>query len=121
VHLVACTQKPTAAVIGSLVKSNFPVRLVGAVASPEDAKVATGLAGTGAERLLGQGDFVVVAKGQVTRMQAAYVGVEEVREVVARLREGTRPLLLEATGTDGAGGNGRGLTARLRARLRLVK
>jgi len=121
VHLVACTQKPTAAVIGSLVKSNFPVRLVGAVASPEDAKVATGLAGTGAERLLGQGDFVVVAKGQVTRMQAAYVGVEEVREMVMRLREGTRPLLLEATGTDGAGGNGQGLAARLRARLRLVK
>jgi S-DNA-T family DNA segregation ATPase FtsK/SpoIIIE len=121
VHLVACTQKPTAAVIGSLVKSNFPVRLVGAVASPEDAKVATGLARTGAERLLGQGDFVVVAKGQVTRMQAAYVGVEEVREVVARLRAGTLPLLLAATGTDGAGGNGHGLAARLRARLRLVK
>jgi hypothetical protein len=64
---------------------------------------------------------VVVAKGQVTRMQAAYVGVGEVREVVARLRAGTRPLLLEATGTDGASGNGRGLAARLAARLRLVK
>ena len=57
IHLVACTQKPAAAVIGGLVKSNFPVRLVGSVASPEDAKVATGMAGTGAERLLGQGDF----------------------------------------------------------------
>ena len=124
IHLVACTQKPTAAVIGGLVKSNFPVRLVGSVPSPEDAKVATGLAGTGAERLLGQGDFVVVAQGQVVRMQAAYVGVREVRELVARLRAGSRPLLVAATGTDGqeerASGLAQALTG-LRSRLQLVK
>ncbi len=101
IHLIACTQKPTAAVIGSLVKSNFPVRLVGSVSSPEDAKVATGLAATGAERLLGQGDFLVVTKGQVTRMQAAYLPRDEVPELVARLREGSGPLLLAATGTEG--------------------
>ena len=29
IHLMACTQKPTALSIGSLVKSNFPLRLVG--------------------------------------------------------------------------------------------
>ncbi|MFN2166804.1 MAG: DNA translocase FtsK, partial [Anaerolineae bacterium] len=87
IHLVACTQKPAAAVIGGLVKSNFPVRLTGSVASPEDAKVATGIAGTGAEKLLGQGDFLVVAKGETTRMQAAYAGEGEVRHIVERLRE----------------------------------
>jgi S-DNA-T family DNA segregation ATPase FtsK/SpoIIIE len=123
IHLVACTQKPTAAVIGGLVKSNFPVRLVGSVASPEDAKVATGLAKTGAERLLGQGDFLVVAKGQVTRMQAAYVAEEGLRQLVARLREGARPLLLAATGTDGRqdGPSVGGLPAWLRPRLRRIK
>jgi S-DNA-T family DNA segregation ATPase FtsK/SpoIIIE len=123
IHLVACTQKPTAAVIGGLVKSNFPVRLVGSVASPEDAKVATGLARTGAERLLGQGDFLVVAKGQVARMQAAYLSDEGLRGLVARLREGSRPLLLAATGTDGrqeAAGSGR-LPAWLRPHLRRIK
>ena len=115
-HLVACTQKPAAAVIGSLIKSNFPVRLVGAVTSPEDAKVATGMAGTGAEQLLGQGDFLVVAKGQVTRMQAAYIAVDEMRDLVAALQAGERPALpaAAATGTDGA-------LARLKARLQLVK
>jgi S-DNA-T family DNA segregation ATPase FtsK/SpoIIIE len=98
IHVVACTQKPSAAVlskqsgIGGLIKSNFPVRLVGAVASPEDAKVATGLAGTGAERLLGQGDFLVVAKGQVTRMQAAYISPDEIRRLVDLLRTGAAPL-----------------------------
>jgi S-DNA-T family DNA segregation ATPase FtsK/SpoIIIE len=125
IHLVACTQKPAAAVIGGLVKSNFPVRMVGSVASPEDAKVATGMAGTGAERLLGEGDFVVVAKGQVTRMQAAYVEMEQVREMVTWLRNGSRPLLVAATGTDGPDrgmGNVAGrLRTQVRARLRRVK
>ena len=90
---------------GGLVKSNFPVRIVGRVVSPEDAKVATGLARTGAERLQGEGDFVVVARGQVTRMQAAYLGVVEVEAMLARLHAATtlqsRPQLLAGTGTVG--------------------
>lgn len=88
IHIVAATQKPTAAVIGGLVKANFPVRLVGKVASAEDARVASGWKGTGAERLLGRGDFVAVAEGRVHRFQAAYVSPEEVRQVVERLRSG---------------------------------
>lgn len=90
IHLVACTQKPTAAVIGSLVKSNFPVRVVGSVTSPEDAKVASGLAGTGAERLKGRGDFLLISRGEATRFQAAYLSEGEIREIVDRLRSGGR-------------------------------
>jgi S-DNA-T family DNA segregation ATPase FtsK/SpoIIIE len=119
-HVVACVQKPTVSIIGSLVKSNFPVRIVGSVASPEDAKVASGLAGTGAERLLGRGDFLVVAQGQVTRLQAAYVSGQEIRELTARLGEGgrkSRRWVEEATGTDGQMIPLR----RLAARLKLVK
>jgi S-DNA-T family DNA segregation ATPase FtsK/SpoIIIE len=81
IHVIAATQKPTAAVIGSLVKANFPVRVVGKVTSPEDARVATGWKGTGAERLLGRGDFIVVAEGQLQRFQAAYITPEEVRDL----------------------------------------
>jgi S-DNA-T family DNA segregation ATPase FtsK/SpoIIIE len=92
IHLVAATQKPTAAVIGSLVKSNFPVRLVGSVPSPEDAKVASGLAGTGAERLMGRGDFLLVIKGQVLRFQGALISEGEIRDLVAQLRRGVRGL-----------------------------
>ncbi len=85
-HVVAATQKPTAAVIGSLVKANFPVRLVGKVASPEDAKVASGWRGTGAERLMGKGDFIAVAEGKLHRFQAAYVAPEEVSPLVMEIR-----------------------------------
>ena len=97
---------------------------MGSVASPEDAKVATGIGGTGAERLLGQGDFLVVAKGQVTRMQAAYAGVGVVRELVGRLGAGSKPLLLAATGTDGRRNGNSSLSHKLSilgSRLRLVK
>ena len=85
IHLVACTQRPTAAVIGGLVKSNFPVRLVGSVASAEDAKVAAGLPGTGAERLMGKGDFIVVARGEQFRIQAAYVSRPEAKRIADQL------------------------------------
>jgi S-DNA-T family DNA segregation ATPase FtsK/SpoIIIE len=87
IHVVAATQKPTAAVLGSLVKANFPVRLVGRVTSAEDARTATGWSGTGAERLLGRGDFLAIAEGRVIRFQAAHVSPEEIRETVTQLAQ----------------------------------
>jgi DNA segregation ATPase FtsK/SpoIIIE-like protein len=89
------------------------VRLVGSVASPEDAKVASGLAATGAERLLGQGDFLVVAKGQVSRLQAAYVDTGGIRTVVSWLARGAQPLLLPETATSTGRGSESGLDGRL--------
>jgi S-DNA-T family DNA segregation ATPase FtsK/SpoIIIE len=82
IHLIACTQKPASQVVGSLAKANFPVRLVGRVTSPEDAKVASGYAGTGAEHLRGLGDFIAVSGGQITRFQAAYVSAQDMVHVV---------------------------------------
>jgi S-DNA-T family DNA segregation ATPase FtsK/SpoIIIE len=110
IHIIACTQKPLVASIGSLTRSNFPVRLVGSVASADDAKIAAGIPNTGAEKLLGRGDFLLVAKGHVTRFQAAYVNEQEIRQVVSRMGAGGRQSRrwltpeqetpLAATGTD---------------------
>jgi len=86
IHLVACTQRPAASVIGGLIKSNFPVRIVGSVASAEDAKVAAGLPQTGAERLLGRGDFLVIARGEKIRVQGAYATASELRRIVSQIR-----------------------------------
>lgn len=88
IHLVACTQKPSAELVSGLLKANFPVRLVGAVASPEDAKVAAGIAGIGAEKLSGRGDFLLVAKGDVVRFQAAYASDDEMTQAALRIRLG---------------------------------
>jgi S-DNA-T family DNA segregation ATPase FtsK/SpoIIIE len=89
IHLVAATQKPTAAVLGPLVRANFPVRIVGKVVSAEDARAATGIGGTGAERLEGRGDFIAVAEGRIHRFQAAYITPEETLRLVAALRAWT--------------------------------
>jgi S-DNA-T family DNA segregation ATPase FtsK/SpoIIIE len=82
IHVVAATQKPTAEVLGPLVKANFPARLVGKVTSATDARVATGWSGTGAERLQGRGDFIAVAEGRVMRFQGAYISPERIGDVL---------------------------------------
>lgn len=140
IHLIACTQKPLAATIGSLTRSNFPVRIIGSVTSPDDARIAAGIAGTGAEKLLGRGDFLLVVKGHVTRFQGAYVSESEIQHVVDRLQAKHRrhrqwlalsqpdeAQPLAATGTDHLRPSPpvtpprRGLTALLGHQLRLIK
>ena len=71
IHLLACTQKPSAKAIGSLLKANLPLRLVGRVMSSEDARMAAGVSGSGAERLSGCGDFIAVTGTKTIRFQAA--------------------------------------------------
>lgn len=90
IHVIAATQRPASTMVGGMVKANFPVRLVGSVVSAEDAKVASGIAGSNAERLLGRGDFLLVAKGQVIRFQAAYADSRELAGLVAQVRSGGR-------------------------------
>ena len=69
IHLIACTQKPSAIAIGSLMKANMR-RAVGKVASPEDSKVASGIAGVGAETLQGNGQFIFIDH-ELIRFQSA--------------------------------------------------
>ena len=82
IHVIVATQRPASTVVGSLVKANLPVRLVGAVGTPEDAKVATGIAGSGAERLRGRGDFLLIARGERLRFQAAYISEADIRQAI---------------------------------------
>ncbi len=93
-HLVLCTQKPSAEAIGTLLRANLPCRLVGKVTSAQEAVLAAGIKGTGAERLLGRGDFLLVAGGESVRFQAAYVESKEIATMVEMIREemdGRRP------------------------------
>lgn len=138
-HVIAATQRPSAALVGGDVKANFPVRLVGSVVSAEEARIAAGIPGTEAERLLGRGDFLLVAKGQVVRFQAAYVSQHELAAVARHICAGGRrrrhwDLALPATGRpqegetekpqpgpgDGTDGAGEG-THHARPLLRLLR
>jgi len=90
-HLLVGVQRPGAQDIGPLLKANFPVRLVGRVSSPEDARVAAGVAGSKAEKLAGRGDFLAVACGEITHFQAAYVPVYEWPRVKQALSNHRKP------------------------------
>ena len=80
ISVVACTPKPIARAVGTLIKANFPVRLVGRVTSKSDALVATGISGSGAEKLSGRGDFLLIAGGETIRFQAAQSGKSGCKE-----------------------------------------
>ena len=85
IHVVACTQKPSAALIGGGMKANFPVRLVGAVASRDEARYATGISDSGAEKLEGRGDFLLIAKGESIRFQSAWVDRDDMAQLAGEL------------------------------------
>jgi S-DNA-T family DNA segregation ATPase FtsK/SpoIIIE len=53
------------------------------VASTDDARVAAGIGGTDAEKLVGRGDFLLIASGQIIRFQAAYIRPEEIAALFA--------------------------------------
>lgn len=74
IHVVAATQKPSAADLGPLVNALFPVRVIGVV---EDAKASYNLlkqTGARAEALIGKGDMLVSRiADDALRMQAFLV------------------------------------------------
>ncbi len=82
IHLVAATQRPSAAVLDGVIRANFPLRLVGKVTSATEARLAGGRAGTGAHLLSGRGDFLAVGGRRVIRFQAAYISSEEAEMAV---------------------------------------
>jgi S-DNA-T family DNA segregation ATPase FtsK/SpoIIIE len=85
IHLVVATQRPSVDVITGLVKSNFPTRVSFRVTSVNDSR--TVLDGGGAEMLLGMGDMLYKHGVDMSRLHSAYVGEEEVEELVQKLSD----------------------------------
>ena len=81
-HLIVATQRPSVDVITSLIKANIPSRIAFAVSSQVDSR--TILDGSGAEKLLGQGDmlFMPVGAPKPTRIQGTFVRDEEISRVL---------------------------------------
>lgn len=91
IHLVLATQRPSVDVITGLIKANVPARIAFTVASNIDSR--TILDQAGAEKLLGQGDMLMLtpSMSKPKRIQGAWVMDEEVGKITDHLRMQSAP------------------------------
>ena len=106
IHLILSTQRPSVNVITGLIKANVPTRMALQVASQIDSR--TILDGPGAESLLGAGDMLYLSADmqKPVRIQTAYISEQEVKKVVAYIKQhnaGSLGALDLGGGTDGSG------------------
>ncbi len=85
IHLVLSTQRPSVNVITGIIKANFPTRMAFQVVSQIDSRTILDM--SGAEKLLGKGDMLYLAResNQPRRIQGAYVSEKEIRKMVEYL------------------------------------
>ena len=86
IHLIVATQRPSVDVITGLIKANIPSRIAFAVSSQIDSR--TILDGSGAEKLLGNGDmlFLPLGANKPTRVQGTFVTDEEIGAVLSFIK-----------------------------------
>ena len=82
IHLILATQRPSVEVITGLIKANITSRIALKVGSLIDSR--TILDGSGAEKLLGKGDMLLLSKDspKPRRIQSPYISENEIKKVI---------------------------------------
>ena len=85
IHLIVATQRPSVDVITGLIKVNIAARIACKVISKVDSR--TIIDTSGAEKLLGKGDMLVMLPGKpIMRVHGMYISAREVQEVACYVR-----------------------------------
>ena len=97
IHLILATQRPSVEIITGLIKANITTRVALKVASQIDSR--TILDTSGAEKLLGQGDMLLISPSfsKPKRIQCPLVTEDEIQEVAGFIRENNKEITDELT------------------------
>ncbi len=100
IHLILATQRPSVEVITGLIKANITSRIALKVGSLVDSR--TILDSSGAEKLLGKGDLLIMSKeySKPKRIQCPYISENEIKKVVTWLEENNKPSEIEEGETN---------------------
>ncbi len=92
IHLILCTQRPSVNVITGTIKNNIPCRMTFRLSSFADSK--TVIDGSGAEKLLNNGDMLLLTPDftGLRRIQGAFVSDQEIDDIVAYCKKQCAPL-----------------------------
>lgn len=79
IHVILATQRPDAKTITGLIKANFPSRIAFRVSQMQDSRTIIDC--SGAQHLIGKGDMLFSADGEIVRVQCAFVDTPEVTRI----------------------------------------
>ena len=94
IHLVLATRRPTAPHLADLYETGLPARVVGRVGDAAVAEIAADALQSGAERLLGEGDFVAIVGNQRTHFQGAAVSEYDLHYALEELYAQRPPVVI---------------------------
>ncbi|TGM81674.1 DNA translocase FtsK [Leptospira mtsangambouensis] len=100
IHLVMATQRPSVDVITGVIKANCPARVAFQVAQKTDSR--TILDTSGAETLLGKGDFLYRSptSSDLLRIQAPFIEEKEIESIVEEAKKQGAPAYVEMNWDD---------------------
>jgi DNA segregation ATPase FtsK/SpoIIIE-like protein len=82
IHMIIATQRPTADVVTGNIKANMPCRISFSLPSSRDSQVI--LDDPGAERLLRNGDMLLLLEGKLTRLQGYFIDPKRIEKLLPK-------------------------------------